>query len=102
MILDFKFDRGSVWLFIQPESESDIGRLVELFMYLDEEGTYRGETIGLDITNMLAYVGAKQNYRLDSDYRPLPGVKKEPPAGSQEGQGGKPKPTDPPAADKAP
>lgn len=94
MIFDFKFDRGTVWLFIQPESNADIGRLAELFLYLDEEGEYRGETIGLDITNLLAYTNARHNFRLDSDYRSA--VKPGPPAGGQEGQEGKPKPIDPP------
>lgn len=91
LIFDFKFDRGSIWLFIQPESQADVGRLAELFLYLDEEGKYRGETIGLDITNILAYIAAKQTHRLDSDYRP--GVKQEPAAGGQEGQEGKRKPS---------
>ncbi len=94
MILDFKFDRGKVWLFIQPENQPDVGRLAELFLYLDEEGKYRGETIGVDITALLAYASTKQTYRLDSNYTPQ--KLREGTGGGQEGQEGKPRPTDPP------
>jgi hypothetical protein len=95
VILDFKFDRGKVWLFIQPENQPDVGRLAELFLYLDEEGKYRGETIGVNITALLAYASTKQTYRLDSDY----GSQKsgEGTGGGREGQEGKPKPPTPPA-----
>ena len=97
---DFKFDRGNVWLFLRPENQADVNRLADLFLYLDEEGKYSGEAIGIDITALLAYANAKQNYRVGYDPSPFP--RQEPPAGSQEGQEGKPKPTDPPPAEKTP
>lgn len=100
MIFNFKFDRGNVWLFIQPENQADVNRLADLFLYLDEEGDYHGEAIGIDVTRLLAYTNARHNYKIDADYSkvtPEPSGSHQPPSAGQEGQEGKPKPSEPPA-----